>query len=181
VIQLDDGQYEKFVEYVAKNHKYHERALFLYMIKSGQSLEWVVETLHTGRRIKNILKEYPHEGSVRDDISTYSSQYYQAKVRNRVQDISRGHSRDQSFDSNRSTSIGRKRYSYMESSTDYMSSYKVQNPYSATGKPKTVVRSRRKVSRSSSRNRHEEQKCPVRGCQRNEDIEISLIKSDQEE
>ena len=73
VIRLDDGYYEKFVEYIAKNHRYHERALFLYMIKSGQSLEWVVDTLHNGRKIKNILKDYPQEGSDRDDLSSYSS------------------------------------------------------------------------------------------------------------
>ena len=35
VIRLDDGYYEKIIEYIAKNHRYHERALFLYMIKSG--------------------------------------------------------------------------------------------------------------------------------------------------
>ena len=74
VINLEDGYQEKFVEYIAKNHRYHERALFLHMIKSGQSLEWVVETLHNGRKIKNILKEY-HEGSQRDDTSSYSTHY----------------------------------------------------------------------------------------------------------
>lgn len=74
VIMTSDGYFEKFVEYIVKNHRYHERALFLYMIKSGQSLEWVIDTLFNGRKIKNVLKEY-HESSCGDDTS-YDSMHY---------------------------------------------------------------------------------------------------------
>ena len=36
------GGYEKFDEYVPHNHRYFQRSLVIHMIKSGESLEWVV-------------------------------------------------------------------------------------------------------------------------------------------
>lgn len=51
------GGYEKFVEYVPRNQRYFQRALVVYMIKSGESLEWVIDALYNGRKIKNIVKE----------------------------------------------------------------------------------------------------------------------------
>ena len=47
------GGFEKFIEYIPKNHRYLERALVVYMIKSGESLEWVVDTLKNGKKIIN--------------------------------------------------------------------------------------------------------------------------------
>jgi len=51
------GGYEKFVEYVPRTHKYFERTLVVHMIKSGESLEWVVDALFNNKKIKNILKQ----------------------------------------------------------------------------------------------------------------------------
>lgn len=47
------GGFEKFIEYIPKNHRYLERALVVYMIKSGESLEWVVDNLKNGKKITN--------------------------------------------------------------------------------------------------------------------------------
>ena len=51
MVSLPHG-YEKFVQYVPKNHKFHERQLVMHMIKSGESIEWVIEALFSGRKIK---------------------------------------------------------------------------------------------------------------------------------
>jgi len=48
------GGYEKFEEYVPKNLRYHQRILVIHMIKSGESLEWVVDALINGKKIRNI-------------------------------------------------------------------------------------------------------------------------------
>lgn len=50
------GGFEKFTEYVPKNHRYFERSLVVHMIKSGESLEWVVDEICQGKKIKNILR-----------------------------------------------------------------------------------------------------------------------------
>lgn len=50
------GGFEKFNEYVPKNHRYFERSLVVHMIKSGESLEWVVDEICSGKQIKNILR-----------------------------------------------------------------------------------------------------------------------------
>ena len=39
------GGFEKFIDYVPKNHRYFERSLVVHMIKSGESLEWVVDEI----------------------------------------------------------------------------------------------------------------------------------------
>mmetsp|Transcript_38688 Transcript_38688/g.58863 ORF Transcript_38688/g.58863 Transcript_38688/m.58863 type:complete len:133 (-) Transcript_38688:643-1041(-) len=36
------GGYEKFEEYVPNNHRYFQRQLLVQIIKSGESLEWVI-------------------------------------------------------------------------------------------------------------------------------------------
>lgn len=51
------GGYERFEEYVPNNVRYFMRMLVVHMIKSGESLEWVIEQLINGRRIKNIHLE----------------------------------------------------------------------------------------------------------------------------
>ena len=51
------GGYEKFSEYVPKNHRYFERSLVVHMIKSGESLEGVVDALFNGRKLKNLIKQ----------------------------------------------------------------------------------------------------------------------------
>ena len=50
------GGFEKFIEYVPKNHRYFERSLVVHMIKSGESLEYVVDCLFSGKKVKNILR-----------------------------------------------------------------------------------------------------------------------------
>lgn len=50
------GGYEKFSEYVPRNHRYIERSLVVHMIKSGESLEGVVDALFNGRKLKNLIK-----------------------------------------------------------------------------------------------------------------------------
>ena len=49
------GGYEKFHEYVPKNSKYFQKMLVVHMIKSGESLEWVIDALMNGKKIKNIF------------------------------------------------------------------------------------------------------------------------------
>lgn len=51
------GGYERFEEYVPNQHRYFMRMLVVHMIKSGESLEWVIEQLIAGKRIKNIHLE----------------------------------------------------------------------------------------------------------------------------
>lgn len=51
------GGYQKFQEWVIQNHRYFMRMLVIYMIKSGESLEWVIEQLIQGKKIKNIHTE----------------------------------------------------------------------------------------------------------------------------
>lgn len=51
------GGYERFEDYVPRNSKYFQRTLVCHMIKSGESLEWVVEQLLQGKKIKNIHLE----------------------------------------------------------------------------------------------------------------------------
>ncbi len=47
------GGYEKFEDYVPKNHRFFQRTLVVHMIKSGESLEAVVDNLIIGKKIKN--------------------------------------------------------------------------------------------------------------------------------
>lgn len=49
------GGYEKFDEYIPKHLLYFQRMLVVYMIKSGESLEWVIDALLHGKRIRNIF------------------------------------------------------------------------------------------------------------------------------
>jgi hypothetical protein len=39
------GGFENFSEYIPKNHRFFERSLVVQMIKSGESLEWIVDQL----------------------------------------------------------------------------------------------------------------------------------------
>lgn len=45
---------EKFKTYMAANYKHMQRMLIVYMIKTGESLEWVLEQLAKGNRIGNV-------------------------------------------------------------------------------------------------------------------------------
>lgn len=52
------GGYEEFGEYLLRNHRQEERKLVILMIKTQESLEWVVSALIAGRKqIRNVLKE----------------------------------------------------------------------------------------------------------------------------
>lgn len=57
------GGYEKFEEYVPKNLRYFQRILVIHMIKSGESLEWVVDALINGRKIRNINQQIQQEAN----------------------------------------------------------------------------------------------------------------------
>ena len=39
------GGYQDLTQYILSNHRYFQRMLVVYMIKSGNSLEWVVDQL----------------------------------------------------------------------------------------------------------------------------------------
>jgi len=45
-----------FPDWIVENQRYLQRMLVIYMIKSGESLEWVVEQLIAGNKIKNAYK-----------------------------------------------------------------------------------------------------------------------------
>ena len=51
------GGSERFEDYVATNLKYFQRQLVVYMLKSGESLEWVIDQLIAGNMIKNVHLE----------------------------------------------------------------------------------------------------------------------------
>lgn len=63
VIAQVGGGYEKFEEYIKKNHKILERALMTKMIQSKESLEWIVDALIKGQKI-------PNKGAIGYDSST---------------------------------------------------------------------------------------------------------------
>jgi hypothetical protein len=48
------GGYESFQNYVPKNQRYFQKMLVVYMIKSGESLEKVVDCLVNNIKIKDI-------------------------------------------------------------------------------------------------------------------------------
>jgi hypothetical protein len=48
------GGYAKFEEHIDKQARYYQRMLVVYMIKSGESLEWVVEQLKANKKITNL-------------------------------------------------------------------------------------------------------------------------------
>jgi hypothetical protein len=51
------GGYESFQEYVIKNDRYFQRMLIIYMIKSGENLEYVVDCLMENKSIKGVHQE----------------------------------------------------------------------------------------------------------------------------
>lgn len=61
------GGYEKFEDYVPKNHRFFQRTLVVHMIKSGESLEAVVDNLISGKKIKN---------SIDDDTANYDEEIH---------------------------------------------------------------------------------------------------------
>lgn len=48
------GGYVKFEEHILKFSRYYQRMLVVYMIKSGESLEWVIEQLVNNKKIINL-------------------------------------------------------------------------------------------------------------------------------
>jgi hypothetical protein len=48
------GGYESFQEYVIKNDRYFQRMLIIYMIKSGENLEYVIQCLLDDKPIKGV-------------------------------------------------------------------------------------------------------------------------------
>ena len=49
------GGYKNFEEHILAQNKFYQRMLVMHMIKSGESLEWVVEMLIAGKKIPNQL------------------------------------------------------------------------------------------------------------------------------
>lgn len=64
------GGYEKFDDYISKKGKYFQRMLVIYMIKSGDSLEYVIDQLINERKITNIHLDYLNEGKFKKSSST---------------------------------------------------------------------------------------------------------------
>lgn len=46
--------YESFQEYIIKNDRFLQRMLIIYMIKSSETLEYVVNCLVTDKKLKNV-------------------------------------------------------------------------------------------------------------------------------
>jgi len=44
--------YELFADFIDRKHKFYQRMLVIMMIKSGESLEYVMDQLLSGRKIK---------------------------------------------------------------------------------------------------------------------------------
>lgn len=51
------GGYESFQEYVIKNDRYFQRMLIIYMIKSGETLDYIIECLLENKSIKGVHQE----------------------------------------------------------------------------------------------------------------------------
>lgn len=52
------GGYVKFEEHFEKYDRYYQRMLVVHMIKSGESLEWVIEQLKANKKITNQLVDF---------------------------------------------------------------------------------------------------------------------------
>ena len=57
------GGFQRFEDYVPENQRYFQRTLVVHMIKSGESLESVVDNLILGKRIKNINDDQYMDGN----------------------------------------------------------------------------------------------------------------------
>lgn len=49
------GGYEKFSEHIPAHMRYYERSLVVHMIKSGESLEYVLSLLFNGKKVPNLI------------------------------------------------------------------------------------------------------------------------------
>ena len=80
------GGYESFSEYMHKNERHIQRQLVIGMIKSEQSLEYVVQQLMTGARISE-LEPIPAKkastGKKSPPVSTYGMTQASSQVMNR--------------------------------------------------------------------------------------------------
>ena len=80
------GGYESFSEYMHKNEKHIQRQLVIGMIKSEQSLEYVVQKLMTGARISELEPIPAKKGSTSKKsppVSTYGMTQASSQVMNR--------------------------------------------------------------------------------------------------
>jgi len=57
------GGYVKFEEHFEKYDRYYQRMLVVHMIKSGESLEWVIEMLKANKKITNQLVDFQTQAS----------------------------------------------------------------------------------------------------------------------
>lgn len=51
------GGWVKFDEHIVSHQRYYMRKLVIFMIKSGESLEWVIDAIITGKKIPNLQKQ----------------------------------------------------------------------------------------------------------------------------
>ena len=74
MIKSQDGRLQRFVEYIPINHRFHEKNLVVQMMRSSQTLEWVVDALFNSRKIKSMLKDNLNasrqEQSISSDVSS---------------------------------------------------------------------------------------------------------------
>lgn len=70
------GGYVKFEEHFEKYNRYYQRMLVVYMIKSGLSLEQVVDILKAGKKVTNQLAE------IQKQASSYSTLGYPSVRKN---------------------------------------------------------------------------------------------------
>ena len=55
------GGYVRFDDYVPENEKYFQRVLINHMMNNDESLEWVIENLILGTRLKQSNMPQPHQ------------------------------------------------------------------------------------------------------------------------
>ena len=62
----------KFEDYMLKQDRYYQRMLVIHMIKSGESLEWVVERLISGKKIPNSMLDLSDQPTMKKTRTTTS-------------------------------------------------------------------------------------------------------------
>lgn len=56
VVVRTGGGYESFQAYIVANEKFHQKILVNHMINNDQSLEWVVDQLIQGKKLKGPMQ-----------------------------------------------------------------------------------------------------------------------------
>ena len=64
------GGYQKFEDFVLTNHKNFERMLVSFMINNNKSLDWVVEQLILGKKIKSNILVKPSKTAINEGFNS---------------------------------------------------------------------------------------------------------------